>query len=1099
MKNPAILFIGAAIICSCSEPTRFESISPDHSGVTFNNIITETDSFNIMTYEYIYNGAGVGVGDLNNDNLPDLVFGANQVSPKVYMNLGGFKFRDVTSKFTGLANDQWYSGVSIVDINNDGWLDIYLTSTARTNPDQCKNRLWVSSGQSSDGFPVFTEMAEQYGIADKHQGVAAGFFDYDNDGDLDLYVLNNTVSQRMNTSYRTKITDGTALNNDRLYRNNGDGTFTDVTFEAGIVYEGFGLGMAMGDVNKDGYPDIYITNDYISNDLFYINQKDGTFKNMIRKYMSYQSKSSMGNDMADINNDGNPDMFTLDMMPEYYYKKRQTINGFSYQFYVNDAKYNYEHQILRNMLHLHNGFMNGEMLPYSEIGQMAGLYASEWSWSPLFADYDNDGDKDLIVANGYHKDLTDKDWTFYKVKVYGYLADMNQVIELAPSVKIQNFAFENRGDLNFIKRSKEWLPDIPTYSYGAAFTDLDNDGDLDYVANNLNDEAFVLKNNTVERGKGKTGFLKIRLEGSEANRMAIGAKIELWCNGNYQFIEHFLTHGYASSVDPSVHFGLGSAGIIDSVKITWPSTGKISLLKNIQANQTLDIRESDARVNTESWSRSTDKLMFSEEDGSIDYLHEQTDFIDFFLAQPIIPHKFSQIGPRMAKGDINGDKLDDLIIGSTNMLPTSVYLRSGDGRFIKNEIKGLTEKREFSESDLIVIDADNDGDNDLVAAAGGYENNVESEYVHCLYRNNNGIFTREKLDMPHYPASVTRAADFDKDGDMDLFIGARVKREMYPYSNYSWILINNNGLFKADSTFRLNLGMVTDALWSDYDSDGWTDLLVAREWNSVAIVKNIGGKELVIQNNPESEAYHGIWFSIISGDFDLDGDDDYIAGNLGDNHRFNVSTKYPMSLYAIDLDLDGKIDPVSTAYWKDRDDKMREYPVNYFDELRAQSVFFEKRFNSYAEFSFADFPTIVPSEIMNRLEFRLKVNTTSSYVIWNDKGTLRYEPLPKQLQFSPVKKMVVRDFNGDKYPDILLGGNDHTYDVSTGYYDALKGNILISNGPSGSFKLLTPSQTGILLRGMVESLLFFEGDTSYIVAGINRGKTLVYRQNKAGK
>jgi hypothetical protein len=470
-----------------------------------------------------------------------------------------------------------------------------------------------------------------------------------------------------------------SLNNDKLYRNNGDGTFRDVTIEAGIVYEGFGLGLALGDVNKDGFPDIYVSNDYISNDLFYINQGDGTFRNEIRNYMSYQTKSSMGNDMADVNNDGNLDMFTLDMMPESYYKKRQTINGFSYIFYVNDEKYGYEHQYLRNMLHLHNGFMNGEMLPFSEVGQMMGIYQTEWSWSPLFADYDNDGDKDLIIANGYPKDLTDKDWTRYKAEVYGFVATEQNVIDAAPAVKVPNIAFENTGDLHFIKRSGEWLPDIPSFSYGAAFTDLDNDGDLDYVANNLNDEAFILRNNTVERSKEKSNYIKIKLKGKAGNTMALGAKVELWNKGNLQFIEHFLTRGYASSVDPVIHFGLSDETVIDSIIVTWPANGNISVLKNVRGNQTIELNEIDSRPpDRDVKTPVTNNLLFHKCDSVINYVHDQTDFIDFFLNQNIIPHKFSQIGPIMSKGDIDNDGREDLIIGCTNKLPTMVFVRKGD-------------------------------------------------------------------------------------------------------------------------------------------------------------------------------------------------------------------------------------------------------------------------------------------------------------------------------------------------------------------------------------------------------------------------------------
>jgi hypothetical protein len=1082
---------------SCSRSTRFQLLDARRTGVDFQNTITESDTFNVLTYEYVYNGAGVGVGDLNNDGLPDLVFAGNQVASKVYLNSGDFRFRDITAGFQGLTNDQWYSSVTIVDINSDGWLDVYMTSTRYEDPGRCKNRLWINQGIKENSDPIFVEMAEQYGIAHNGQSVHASFFDYDRDGDLDLYVMNNTVNSRMNTSYRPKVLDGTAMNNDRLFRNNGDNNFTDVTIEAGIVYEGFGLGLALGDVNKDGYPDIYISNDFISNDLLYINQGNGTFRNEITKYMSYQAKSSMGNDMADVNNDGFPDMFTLDMLPESYAKKRQTINGFNYRYYVNDYKYGFEHQLLRNQLHLHNGFMNGEMLPYSEVGQMvSGIYNTEWSWSPLWADYDNDGDKDLIVANGFLKDMTDKDWTKYKADFHGSLLDDQEIIDYAPAVKVANIAFENTGELKFTRKN-DWLPDIPSYSYGASFVDLDNDGDLDYIANNINDKAFILKNNTIERSEKKAGFIRVKLTGKAGNTMALGAKVELWCKGKYQFVEHFLTRGYASSVDPVVHFGLSGETLVDSIKVTWPASGYITMVRNIVANRIIEINEETSEPDKKT--RQVNALMFSRQNDILNYIHEQTDYVDFYLNQYIIPHKFSQIGPRMAKGDLNGDGLEDLIIGSTNIQPTRAFIRKGNG-FEEAVFKGLTAQREFSEADFAIIDIDGDGDNDVAALAGGYENKDESEYQHYLYKNENGSFERTPLPIPQFPASVIRPCDFDHDGDIDLFVGSRVKKGMFPYANHSWLILNNKGSLAVDSASRIDLGMVTDAVWTDYNMDGWKDLLVAREWNSLVMMKNADGKKLVFEGIPALESQHGIWYSVVAGDFDQDGDDDYIAGNLGENHRFTVSDQYPMSLYAIDLEMDGNIDPLTTAYWEDQQGKMTEYPVNYLDELISQSTLFQRLFNDYKSFSYVGFNEMIDESIMERLDFKLHVNTTSSYILWNNKGTLSWEKLPRVLQVSPVTKMIVRDLNNDKYPDVLIGGNDHTYDVSTGYYDASKGFVLLSKGTNQAFDVLTPAQSGLLLHGMVESLLAFDSDSSLIVvAGFNRAKAGVFEMKRKGK
>lgn len=1097
MKN-CLLIILCIIAFSCSPKPRFKLLDSDRTGIKFINTVVETDSLHVMNFEYIYNGAGVGIVDLNNDGRQDIIFTGNQVACKVFLNEGNFKFSDISSSFEDLDNGQWYSGVTFVDINNDGWKDLYFTCTAYDEPaEKRKNRFWINQGLQDNGRLLFKDMAECYGIADDSYSVHAAFFDYDRDGDLDLYIMNNFVNDRLSASYRAKVNDGSAASNDDLYRNNGDGTFSNVTIESGIIYEGFGLGLALGDVNKDGYPDIYISNDYVSNDLLYINQGDGTFKNEIATYLSYQTKSSMGNDMADINNDGNPDMFTLDMMPEYYFKKRQTINGFGYIYFINDAKYGYEHQFLRNMLHLHNGFVNGEMVPYSEVGQMMGIYHTEWSWSPLFADYDNDGDKDLLVANGYPRDMTDKDWTFFKVEVYGSVASAQYVINKLPAVKAANHAYENMGELRFVKISGKWFKEVPSYSYGAAFADLDNDGDLDYVVNNTNDEAFIYRNNTIEKSKGNSNFIRIKLKGKEGNTVAFGAKVEVWSGGIYQFQEHFLSRGYISSVDPIVHFGLSEHNLVDSIKVTWPASGYVSCIKNIQADQLVEFDEKNSIPSSEDPRNLKDpEYLFSREDGVIDYIHQQDDFIDFHYSQNIIPHKFSQIGPCMQKGDLNNDGLEDIIIGATNVLPTKVFLRIGN-KFKETEIEGLTDLKEFSESDFAIIDVDNDGDNDIIALAGGYENRNEKEYIHYLYENNNGSFTKIELPISPFPASVVRPFDFDHDGDIDLFIGARIKVEMFPFAADSWILINDKGKFTPESSMNFNLGMVTDAVWSDYDGDGWEDLLIAREWNSVVFVKNLEGERLVSQDIPEIESMHGIWYSVTAADFDKDGDEDYILGNLGENHRFTVSDQYPLRIYAFDLDLNGTLDPISTGYWKDQHDVMREYPINYLDELGGQSSFFLKKFPNYTSFSYASIEDILDSSMVNRVDYTFYINTASSYILWNKGDHFEWEKLPGAAQVSPIRKTIVHDFNNDTYPDVLLAGNDHTYDISTGYYDANKGILLLSKDDRSLSDLKTPSQSGIVLQGMVESLLWFDGDTPLIIAGINRKRAVAFSVNNS--
>lgn len=1120
MKYSLVLFIILSASCR-QKDTVFQRISSSDSGIHFNNKIVENDSINQLDIENVYNGGGVGIGDFNNDGLPDIFFTGNLVPCKLYLNKGNFKFRDVTDEANVKGEGKWCRGVAIIDINNDGLPDIYVCATLKKNPDDRKNMLYINQGLNENKIPVFKEEAAEYGLDDNSHSTQAVFFDYDNDGDLDVYIVVNEINDKISPYlFHPILKNGLNPSTGKLFRNDWSDSlkhpvFTDVSRQAGIQTEGYGHSASIMDINNDGWKDIYVSNDFLTNDLLWINNNDGTFTDQLSAYFKHTSANSMGNDVGDINNDGLLDFITLDMNPEDNYRKKMMLSPQSYQLYQNTERYDYSYQYVRNTLQLNQGPRAGQSdstgLPvFSEIGYYAGITETDWSWTPVLTDFNNDGYRDLIVCNGFPRDITDHDFAMFRNKAY-LVASKNQILMQVPEVKLHNYAFRNNKDLTFSDVSDNWGLSTPTFSNGAAYADLDKDGDLDLIINNINDEALLYRNFTRELSRENSHFIQIQLKGDNQNNHGLGAWIEIhYDKGKIQVWENSPFRGYLSTIEDIAHFGTGAVSVIDSVVIKWQN-GKMQVLRNLPADQRIiaDIANANSEYHHPQKTVAKNTL-FTDVTSSVNisFVQKETDFVDFNI-QKLIPHKFSEYTPGLAAGDIDNDGLDDIICGGSAYNSAQLFFQRKDGSFAQKQLlpdAGLV-KKSWDDTGILLFDADGDGDPDLYISSGGFinESNSPSYQDHFYINDGKGNFTESVDAIPHNYGSkfCVRAVDFDKDGDLDLFVAGRVDPWNYPKPVTSYIFRNDSkpGKIKFTDITKevagdlLNAGLVSDALFTDFDNDGWADLILTGEWMPVTFLKNVNGVFRNVTSATGISNKTGWWNSIAAGDFDNDGDIDYIIGNLGLNSFYRGNERYPVSVYAADFDNNGSYDAFPSIYLpaSQKDTTKREFPVNTRDDAVKQMISMRSKFQNYKSYATATMNQLFSKEQMKNALI-VRANYFSSALCRND-GNSKFTliPLPMQAQISIINGMAVDDFDGDGNLDVLINGNDWGTEVSSGRYDAMNGLLLKGDG-KGNFIAQSILESGIYIPGNGKALVKLKGknDRYLIAAGQNRGPLKIF-------
>jgi len=1117
---------GWLILSGCNDKNyRLQLLSQTRTGIDFVNAIIENDSINQLDLENIYNGGGVGIGDFNNDALPDLFFTGNLVSNRLYLNRGKMKFEDITAQAGTTGEGRWCSGAALVDINNDGWLDIHVSATLKNNSSDRQNLLYVHQGLNKSGLPEFREMAHEYGLADESHTTQAVFFDYDNDGDLDVYLVVNEIDERISPYlYRPVMKNGQNPSTGKLYRNDfneqlNHPVYTDVSKTAGIMTEGYSHMASIVDINHDGWKDIFVSNDFLTNDLLWINNCDGTFTDRAKEYFKHTSANSMGNEVNDVNNDALPDFLTLDMNPEDNYRRKMMLLPNQYQVYQNTERYGYTYQYVRNTLQVNQGRglleQDSAGLPvFSETGYYSGFHATDWSWTPVVTDLDNDGYRDVFITNGFPRDITDHDFAVFRNMAHK-VASKGQILSQIPEVKLHNYVFQNKGDLRFSDVSEAWGITVPSFSNGAAYADLDLDGDMDIVINNINDPASVYKNLSRELNPESSNYIQFSFDGSAKNRQGFGAQVTIYFDGTLQWWENNPYRGYLSTILPVAHFGLGTEQLVDSVIVQW-SGGLSQTLYNLPANRQINLKQSDAHEITRTKpEKAPSNRVFTEitRKAGIHFTHPEEDFIDFNI-QKLLPHKFSEYGPALAAADLNGDGLDDMVSGGSTGNSAMLFFQSASGTFKMKPLITNADKITKPEEDtgILIFDADGDLDNDLYIVSGGYEYPPGSEnYTDRLYLNKGkGQFVLAADALPENNSSkfCIRAADYDRDGDLDLFISGRVEPWHYPKPVSSFLYRNDSkpDLIRfTDVTAELapsldKIGMVCDALFTDYNNDGWVDLVLAGEWMPITFLQNKNGRFSDQTALSGLKSKTGWWNSIVAGDFDQDGDMDYVLGNLGENSFYKASETHPASVYAADFDNNGSFDAFPAVFLpaSQENQALYEFPAHSRDDAVKQMIGMRVRFQNYKSYAVAAINQVLPAEGLQQA-LVLQATTFQSAVCLNEgNGRFSPHPLPVQAQLSILNGMLVDDFTGDGNLDILAIGNDYGTEVSVGRYDALNGLLLEGDG-SGGFQALTIAQSGFYVPGNGKGLsgLRGAGGEYLVVASENRGPLRLFLHKSA--